>query len=277
MGLPTGCGRTTALDSRPDCVGMPGHGSRRTTVARAAPGRVRAWACQTTAVATSWIGARIATALVAALAVLSVGGLFTIAAVNAFVLEKFDAYGEMPIPGASTVYLPAGAVSVNFHVRASGRGTAVPPLTMDITPPPGGADPEVVDDLGGSVTRGDDVHRRVWRMQVPAEGGYRVEVDGPVGGFTEPRLAFGSTGTDDGLLWVFVALSIVSVDLAIAVWWWRRRARREAGPAPESGPYTPTDQGVRLEQLKTIAALRDSGALTEEEYEAEKRRILDGR
>jgi hypothetical protein len=39
-------------------------------------------------------------------------------------------------------------------------------------------------------------------------------------------------------------------------------------------PYTPTDDGVRLEQLKTISALRDSGALTPEEFEAEKRRIL---
>jgi hypothetical protein len=32
-----------------------------------------------------------------------------------------------------------------------------------------------------------------------------------------------------------------------------------------------------LEQLKTLASLRDSGALTEAEYETEKRRILDGR
>ena len=40
--------------------------------------------------------------------------------------------------------------------------------------------------------------------------------------------------------------------------------------------YQPTDQGVRLEQLKTLAALRDSGALTAAEFEAEKRRILDG-
>jgi Short C-terminal domain len=39
--------------------------------------------------------------------------------------------------------------------------------------------------------------------------------------------------------------------------------------------YAPTDQGIRLEQLKTLSALRDSGALTEEEFEAEKRRILE--
>jgi hypothetical protein len=39
----------------------------------------------------------------------------------------------------------------------------------------------------------------------------------------------------------------------------------------------PTDQGVRLEQLNTLARLRDSGALTEDEFEAEKKRVLDGR
>lgn len=216
-------------------------------------------------------------AVVAALALVSLGGLFTVAAVNIVVLEKYDAYGGVPIPGNSTVYLPAGEVSVNFVVRTSGRGTDVPPLRLNIVPPPGGTDPQVRDDLGSSVTVNDTVHRRVWLMRVPAEGGYRVDIDGPVGGFTEPRLTFGSTGTGDGVLWVLVALSIISVDLAIAVWWWRRRGRRAPKPAPAGESYVPTDEGVRLEQLKTIAALRDSGALTDEEFEAEKRRILDGR
>ncbi|MGB8206170.1 MAG: SHOCT domain-containing protein, partial [Mycobacterium sp.] len=41
--------------------------------------------------------------------------------------------------------------------------------------------------------------------------------------------------------------------------------------------YAPNDEGVKLEQLKTLSSLRDSGALTEAEFEAEKRRILDGR
>jgi hypothetical protein len=48
-------------------------------------------------------------------------------------------------------------------------------------------------------------------------------------------------------------------------------------PEPEPEPavsYMPTDQGVRLEQIRQLAALRDSGALTEAEYTAEKRRIL---
>lgn len=79
-------------------------------------------------------------------------------------------------------------------------------------------------------------------------------------------------------------LALFGVDLAVAVWWFRRRRRRTAPEAlagsanrPLADPYTPTDEGVRLEQLKTIAALRDSGALTAKEFEMEKRRILDGR
>jgi putative oligomerization/nucleic acid binding protein len=46
-----------------------------------------------------------------------------------------------------------------------------------------------------------------------------------------------------------------------------------ADPAPS---YAPSDQGVRLEQLRQLAALRESGALTQEEFDAEKRRILKG-
>lgn len=42
------------------------------------------------------------------------------------------------------------------------------------------------------------------------------------------------------------------------------------------GVKTPTDEGAKIDQLKSIAALRDSGALTDAEFEAEKRKILDG-
>jgi Short C-terminal domain len=48
-------------------------------------------------------------------------------------------------------------------------------------------------------------------------------------------------------------------------------------PTVTSVAHEPGDEGVRLERLKTLAALRDSGALTDAEFEAEKRRILEGR
>ncbi|HXO25375.1 MAG TPA: SHOCT domain-containing protein, partial [Streptosporangiaceae bacterium] len=75
---------------------------------------------------------------------------------------------------------------------------------------------------------------------------------------------------------------------------WLGRVRRNAAPAAGAGTlgyefpvaplrppvntvvHEPSGEGVRLERLKTIAALHDSGALTDAEFEAEKRRILDG-
>lgn len=232
--------------------------------------------------------ARIAGVIAGGIAAVSVAGIVVMLALNAFVLDKYDAYGEVPIPGKSTVYLPAGDVSVNFHAQVigspGGGGLPFPPLTMSITPPAGIPDPEVVENHGSTTTINGDAHRRVWEMRVQREGGYAVDVTGPVGGFINPRLAFGDNAGIQWPIWVLLALALFSMDLAVAVGWFRRRRRSGAAgsfaaPAnrPVADPFTPTDEGIRLEQLKTIAALRDSGALTDKEFEAEKRRILDGR
>lgn len=209
-------------------------------------------------------------------AFLSIGGLITTAVLGA-TGEKYGSYGELSIPGSGEIHLPAGEVIVSFHVNGyGGRGLTLPRLNFDITPPPGAPDPTVTEDFGPTVSVNDDAHRRVWFMKVAREGDYRIITDGRVGGYVEPRLAFGQTRPLDGPLWLFTALSMISVDLGIAAWWFGRRSRKEPAKLP-ADPYTLTDEGVRLEQLKTIAALRDSGAMTNREYEAEKRRILQGR
>jgi len=150
-------------------------------------------------------------------------------------------------------------------------------------------EPQVTESFGATTSVNNDVRRQVWVAQIPTDGTYRITTDGKVGAFIDPRLAFGHAGTMGWLPWLFAALFVMAViDLVIAVVWLSRR--RRAGPAVEpqdpmgfdvgdagTDNYIPTDDGVRLEQLKDLAALRDSGALTQEEFEQEKRRVLDGR
>lgn len=220
---------------------------------------------------------RVLLILLGVLAAVSIGGLITTAAIGA-TGDKYGYYGELPIPGSGDIRLPAGEVIVSLHVNGyGGRGLTLPKLNFDITPPDGARDPDVTEDFGPTVSVNDDAHRRVWFMRVPTAGDYRIITGGEVGGYVQPRLAFGQTRSVEGPLWVFTALSMISVDLGISVWWFRRRSGSSGPAAPPVDPYTPSDEGIRLEQLKTIAALRDSGALTEKEFQAEKRRILEGR
>ena len=150
-------------------------------------------------------------------------------------------------------------------------------------------------------------------MQVPTAGTYNIKTEGEINGYIGPRLAFGHQSSYGWLVWVFVVLfGIGLLNLICTVWLSRKRssAPRVAtadqpfspyGPislgAPEAVPeqpagdpqvslaaperslpsYPPGDEGIKLEQLKTLASLRDSGALTGAEFETEKRRILEGR
>jgi hypothetical protein len=240
--------------------------------------------------------AKISLALAIVLMVGSVVGFVLTLTLNAFVLDKFNAYGEVPIPGSSSVHLPAGEVTVSFHTvtigRVSGGGLPVPQLGLDIDPPPGVAEPTVTESYGGTTSINNDTHRRVWLVRVPADGDYKITTEGQVNGFINPQLAFGHGGTSSygSLVWVFVGLFIVGLIGTIAAPIWLARSRIATLPAwqpsvePSASPVVtptaaqlPTDEGVKIEQLKTLAALRDSGALTDKEFEDEKRRILDGR
>ena len=97
-----------------------------------------------------------------------------------------------------------------------------------------------------------------------------------------PRLAFGHGGRYGSLVWVFAGMfGLGALDLIAALWLLRGsgRPRISVADVPDHDPetmFSPDATGVRLEQLKTITALRDSGALTQQEFEAEKRRILRG-
>lgn len=238
--------------------------------------------------------AKISLALAIVLMVGSVVGFVLTLTLNAFVLDKFNAYGEVPIPGSGTLHLPAGEATVSFHTvtigTVSGGGLPVPQLGLDVDPPPGVAVPKVTENYGSTTTVNNDAHIRVWVMQVPAEGDYKITTEGQVNGFINPQLAFGHGGTSSSgsLVWIFVGLFVLGLIGTIAAPMWLARTRVSTLPAwqpigePLQSPVPtptpaqlPTDEAVKIEQLKTLAGLRDSGALTEAEFETEKRRILD--
>jgi hypothetical protein len=218
-------------------------------------------------------------AKLSAILALVVGGVGLVASLilNAFVLDEYDAYGEVPIPGSGSLHLPAGEVTVSFHTSVTGSpssGFPIPDLQFSIDSPTGVGKPQVIESVGGTTTVNSDTHVRVWLVQVPQEGTYAIATDGKVNGYINPRLAFGHGSSYGWLSWVFGGLlAFGAVALTMALIWSARSAKAARPLAPEPS-FIPSDQGVRLEQLRQLAALRDSGALTQQEFDAEKRRIL---
>jgi hypothetical protein len=241
---------------------------------------------------------RIALVVASLTLVASVIGFVAVMILDAFVLDEFDAYGEVPIPGSASLQLPEGEVTISFHTLITGRPTSgfpIPEMGLSIDPPAGVPEPEVTESIGGTTSINSDVHVRVWLVQIHQTGTYDITTDGNVSAYINPRLAFGHASSHSWLLWLFGGLFVMGlVELFAALFWSARVGKKarplgpqelltfdqptwSAGPAPArpAAGYTPTDQGIRLEQLKTLAALRVSGALTDEEFEAEKRRILE--
>src|SRR5215213_1567768 len=241
-------------------------------------------------------GPRIAITVAVVSMVASITGLLASIILNAFVLDEYDAYGEVPVPGSRSLHLPAGEVTVSFHTAITGSavgGLPIPDLKMGIDPPRGVPQPKVTESIGGTTTVNSDAHVRIWVVQIPEDGTYTVRTDGNIGGYISPRLAFGHGSTYRWLWWLFGGLLALSIVELVAALIWSGKAGKKARPlaaeelltfteptwrpsvVPPVPSYAPTDQGVRLEQLKQLAALRHSGALTEEEFEAEKGRILE--
>ena len=233
---------------------------------------------------------KISLAAAIALMVASAIGFVLTLVLGAFVLDKYDAYGEVTIPGTGKLHLPAGPVTVNFHTvtvgNSSGGGLPVPRLVLDIDQPPGVAEPKVTESLGTSTSVNNDIHRRVWMVQIPVEGDYVITTDGQVNGFINPTLAFGhDSGSNNAWLGISAGVFFIGLVGTVTSSVWRSRAKNTqpaSPPWPASTPVAnqpvviPSDQGVKIEQLKNLAALRDSGALTEKEFQDEKRRVLDG-
>ncbi|MEV0672007.1 SHOCT domain-containing protein [Mycobacterium sp. NPDC050441] len=233
------------------------------------------------------------TAIIGSVIVLVVGvlGIIGSVMVNAFVIADDDAYGEVPIPGSVSLELPAGDVDIAYRANTltvGGKGVMVPPIQLDITPPTGAAKPLITDSMSSSSKTNREVTVRVFTAHITQAGTYRVDAKASVFASQNPRLVFGHSSPYYWVMWPFIGLAVlaaVAVGLSVL---WSLRSGKQASPIPsytptytptytpaDAGPQVPGGQAVRLEQLKTIAALRDTGALTEAEFEAEKRRILE--
>ena len=108
--------------------------------------------------------------------------------------DAFKAYGEVPIPGNKTLHLPVGRVGIFFHAETPSGGfgpLSIPDLKFNLDAPPGVADPDVTESIGGTTGIDNVAWRRVWIAQITQEGDYRITTEGKVGAFIWARLAFG--------------------------------------------------------------------------------------
>ena len=84
--------------------------------------------------------------------VVSIVGFIGSILLNAFAFDKYDAYGEVPIPGEASLHLPAGEVNITFHTRTvgspGGGGLPIPDLGLSIDPPQGVPEPQVTESFG---------------------------------------------------------------------------------------------------------------------------------
>lgn len=246
-------------------------------------------------------GPRVLTTIAVLTMIASAVGFVVMLVLNAFVLDEYDAYGEVPIPGSSSLQLPAGDVTVTFHTvlvgSASGSGLPVPPLKYRIKGPVGAdgqvaVEPKLTEDYGTTTTVNNDARIRIGYLHVPVAGKYDIELDGNVSAYLDPRLAFGHGSSYRHVPWILAAVfGLALVDLVLAQFWAARvrRSERAVGSAPppvelglattsgQPQPFLPSDQGIRIQQLNSLARLRDSGALTEDEFQVEKKRLLEGR
>jgi hypothetical protein len=151
--------------------------------------------------------------------ILGIAGSFM---ANAMVFDKYDAYGEVPIPGTRTLHLPAGDVKVSFHTEIAGTmeggGLPIPQnLAVTITPVGGSAQPTFTQSPGDTDADNQDVRVKVGVAHLPAAGDYTVKADGKSNAYISPRLSFGHDSDYGFLPWLFGGLAGVSLLTMLAV------------------------------------------------------------
>lgn len=114
---------------------------------------------------------------------------------------------------------------------------------------------------------------RVWVVEVPQEGDYEVATDGDVDDGAALTLAFGRNMWNGGLRLLLGLGFVVGAPVALRSLGEIVKAAKELRAGRTSQMRVRTPDAVQQAELKHLSALRDSGALTEQEYKAEVCRI----
>jgi hypothetical protein len=196
------------------------------------------------------------------LLIVSAVGLLASLPLNIFLLDEFDAYGEVYIPGTRTLHLPAGDVTISFDsVYPQGVSTADAPipipkgLEVTITPPRGVAKPAVTDVTEsdrdcGTYTGTREGSCTLLVAHIPQAGDYTITTNGKVTPSLNPRLAVGHPSRFWFVTWLFGGLCVVSLLVKVGS---NPSAARSDAPPPTVQPNQKTEEpAVELVRRRRI-------------------------
>ena len=214
-------------------------------------------------------------------------------------------YGRVAVPGTGVVHLPAGDVDGTVAMIIPGRGNETPTivlpdnLALTVVAVDGSGTTTVTRHVGTSGNAMDnkaDSQRQVWKISVPHDGDYRVTTRGDFSGAgVDVAVWFGHGPPIPGTTVPIIGLVLGSITTLVA---WLVR-RRRAGRAPRRDDvfeWRPAREGSEsflndrdqlsdgtsgdpdlddIRALERLAKLHEWGALTDDEFETEKHKLIE--
>jgi hypothetical protein len=154
-------------------------------------------------------------AILLAILVVVAGGVITLIG---FAATPDGDYGQVQLPGTTTLHLPQGRVNLTFTEDLDNQ-TVDEPAILDITITPtggGSALPVNLDPNGGSVGVNGVTHSYWGYLMVPQTGDYRVTVPDDIApSIPNPQLLFGPN--TEPQYWILGALVIALLLVIVAI------------------------------------------------------------
>jgi hypothetical protein len=125
-----------------------------------------------------------------------------------------DQYGRVSVPGEATLELPAGEVIVFYEeARSVGEDSFyVPSFSWQVTSTSDSRPLRLDGDGGVEVaSREDHSYTDIERLDIPAEGEYRVNAEPAAGAGPGPALTFGTSGVTPLVVGIVAAGIVLGV------------------------------------------------------------------